>query len=168
MVLLLGLSSFTAPLASSNQQVQAQAQPMTELRTRPAITTENDRILVYSLVKSTLLSLNQANQTNNYSVLRALGSPEFQMNNTDDGLAEIFRGIKDSNLDFAAIVEFQPVFTVEPSLDSQNSLRVKGYFPTTPNIEFDLLYQLVNGRFLVDVLTVGIAPTNQTSASESQ
>lgn len=157
MVLALGFASIVAPPAFLKQAVHAQ--PISESQMRPAITTDNDRILVHSLIKSSLLSLNQANQTGNYSVLRALGSPGFQTNNSEDGLAQIFQEIKNVNLDFSAIAEFQPVFDAEPSLDDQNTLRATGYFPTTPRIEFDLAYQLINGQFVIDVLTVGIMPT---------
>ena len=48
-----------------------------------------DRNGVLILVRSSLLALDHANKTGNYTVLRELGSPQFQMN-TDARLAEIF------------------------------------------------------------------------------
>lgn len=160
-VLALGFSSFVMPLAFLKPLY---AQSVAESQIRPAITTDNDRILVHSLIKSSILSLNQANQTGNYSVLRELGSPEFQANNTNEDLALIFKEIRETGLDFAAIVEYNPIFDIEPTLDDQNNLRVMGYFSTFPKIEFDLGYQLVNGRFVVDVFTVGIVPVTDTQA----
>ena len=134
---------------------------------RPAITNEADQIFVTTLVKSTLIALNQANLTENYSVLRSLASEEFQSNNSDEELIEIFRGIREYGLDFAAIVEYPAVYTVAPTLDDQNNLRVIGYFETAPLIEFDLIFNLVDGRFLIDGLTVGIRPTESEDDSES-
>src|SRR5262245_31888431 len=48
-----------------------------------------DRNGVLILIRSTLLALDQANKTGNYTVLRDLGSPAFQVN-TAARLAEIF------------------------------------------------------------------------------
>ena len=48
-----------------------------------------DRNGVLILIRSTLLALDHANKTGNYSVLRALGSPGFQKL-TVERLAEIF------------------------------------------------------------------------------
>lgn len=137
------------------------AQTVAEVESRPAITTENDRLLLNSLIKSSLVALNQANLTNNYSVLRELSSPAFQDNNTNEDLRSIFAGIREANLDFAAIVEYEAVFETEPTLDSQSNLYVKGYFPTSPRIEFEFLYQLIDSKFLIDVFSVSITPNNE-------
>lgn len=142
------------------QQTQAaEIQPQLRL----AITNENDRIFINTLIKSSLISLNQANQTNNYSVVRALGSPGFQNNNSEQDLSSIFTGIREAGLDFSAISEYEPVFTSDPVLDESNNLLVQGRFPTNPNIEFSLLYQLVNGQFRIDTITVGIQPVVDSS-----
>ena len=46
------------------------------------------------LIRTTLIALNQANQTGNYSVLRDLGTPQFQSLNSDARLAEIFAALR--------------------------------------------------------------------------
>ncbi|MGB2925255.1 MAG: hypothetical protein WBB82_08140 [Limnothrix sp.] len=142
-----------------HQQV-AQAQVQENLSRRPAITSDEDRVFVSTLIKSSLIALNQANQTNNYSVLRSLGSPAFQSNNTSDDLMTVFAGVRNAKLDFSAVVEYEPIFVLEPVLDGFNNLSVQGYFLTNPKIEFELLYQLVNGEFRIDLLTIGIVPTS--------
>lgn len=162
--LALGLSITLQGFMLSRTIVMAQTQP-TEIQPqlRLAITNENDRIFVNTLIKSSLISLNQANQTNNYSVVRALGSPGFQSNNSEEDLEAIFTDIREAGLDFSAISEYEPIFTSDPVLDESNNLLVQGRFPTNPNIEFNLLYQLVNGQFRIDTLTVGIQPVVDSS-----
>ncbi len=154
--LLGGLVLFSAPyLAPTAAIAQTEAE---ETSLRPAITNENDLTFVNTLVKSTLIALNQANLTADYSVLRSLGSVGFQENNTEADLFLAFQPIREFGVDFGGIVEFAPIFSVQPTLDAQNNLRVVGYFETSPIIEFDVRYQLVNGSFVNDGLTVGIRP----------
>ncbi len=142
------------------------AQPIPEQEFRPAITTENDKTFLRSLITSSLIALNQANSTNNYSVLRELSSPTFQANNSNEDLQEIFAEIRNSNLDFSAIVNYEPVFEAEPVLDSQNNLLVKGYFPAALKIEFDFVYQLIDGNFVIDVFSVSIAPNSEAPEAD--
>lgn len=135
---------------------------------RAAIANDNDLLLVNMLVKSSLTALNQANLTNNYSVLLDLASEEFQANNSETTLAEAFRPVRESGLNFAGIVEYQPVFSAPPTLDDQDMLRVIGYFDTVPRIEYGLVFQPVEGRFLVDALSINIVPvTDEVEAEES-
>jgi hypothetical protein len=69
------------------QQPQAQAP-------KPA---QIDRNGVIILIRSALLALDQANKTGNYSVLRDLGSPQFQANSAAQ-LAEIFAKQRHDNV----------------------------------------------------------------------
>jgi hypothetical protein len=69
-----------AALRPAPKQSQPQAQAL-----KPA---QIDRNGVLILIRQTLLALDQANKTGNYTVLRDLGSPDFQAN-TAAGLAEI-------------------------------------------------------------------------------
>jgi hypothetical protein len=126
---------------------------------RPAITTQDDRILVHSMIKSSLISLNHANQARDYSFLRKLASSDFQRRNVEEELTRIFRPIRDANIDFSVITEYDPVFLSVPALDERNNLVVTGYFPTTPRIDFEMTYQFVNGAFRVDTLSLGIRAT---------
>ncbi len=46
------------------------------------------------LIRSTLITLNDANRSGNYTVLRDLASPEFQGNNTAADLSQIFADLR--------------------------------------------------------------------------
>jgi len=60
-----------------------------------------DRNGVLILIRETMLALDQANKTGNYTVLRDLGSPAFQQNNAAR-LGEIFASERRDNLDLWA------------------------------------------------------------------
>jgi hypothetical protein len=68
-----------------------------------------DRNGVLILIRSTLLALDQANKTGNYTVLRDLGSPGFH-SNTAARLAEIFAAQRKDNIDLSgtAVLDPQP------------------------------------------------------------
>ena len=53
------------------------------------------------MIRSTLLALDHANKTGNYTVLRDLGAPGFQAN-TEARLAEIFAAQRKDNIDLSA------------------------------------------------------------------
>ena len=51
------------------------------------------------LIRSTLLTLNDANRTGNYTVLRDLASPDFQAKNSAADLSEIFTDLRRRHFD---------------------------------------------------------------------
>src|SRR5215472_16903785 len=72
-----------------------------------------DRNGVLILIRSTLLALDHANKTGNYTVLRDLGAPGFQAN-TAARLAEIFASQRKDNIDLSGVVVLEPQLTVLP------------------------------------------------------
>ena len=68
---------------------------------------EIDRAAHY-LVRSTLMALDDANRTGNYSVLRQLASPAFQTANSAERLAEVFTSQRERNLDLSVAALGQP------------------------------------------------------------
>lgn len=167
LVLFLSSSPLLFPNVATAQESDSEGDASEQVL-RAAIANDNDLLLVNTLVKSTLTALNQANLTNDYSVLLGLASEEFQSNNSEATLAEAFRPVRESGINFAGIVEFQPVFSAPPALDEQDMLQVVGYFETVPQIEYGMVFQPVDGRFLVDGLSINILPvaaeTEATSA----
>lgn len=55
------------------------------------------------LIRRTLLALNDANMSGNYSVLRDLASPPFQAANNPARLATVFAKLRSRNLDLATL-----------------------------------------------------------------
>jgi hypothetical protein len=108
-----------------------------------------DRNGVLILIRSTLLALDHANKTGNYTVLRDLGAPGFQTN-TDARLGEIFATQRRDNIDLSGVAVLEPQLTVLPQIDANGMMRMAGFFPSVPTqVNFDLIYAPVNRQWRV-------------------
>lgn len=105
-----------------------------------------DQLLVDKLVWSAVAALDQANRTGNYSVLRDLGAPSFQTNNSAATLAGIFEHLRNQHIDLSNALIVSPVYEQRPAIQG-NALRAKGIFPLRTAIGFDLLFQNVSGEW---------------------
>jgi hypothetical protein len=66
------------------------------------------------LIRSTLLTLNDANQSGNYTVLRDLAAPDFQARNTAADLSQIFSDLRRRNVDLYGAALLAPQLTAVP------------------------------------------------------
>jgi hypothetical protein len=104
----------------------------------------------FYLIRSTLLTLNDANRSGNYSVLRDLAAPGFQAKNSPADLAQIFGDLRNRHFDLFAVALLAPQLSAPPRMDEQGRLRLTGVFPTRPlQINFDLLFESVSGQWRV-------------------
>src|SRR5262249_7682677 len=118
------------------------------------------------LVRSTLMMLNDANRSGNYTVLRDLAAPDFQARNSAADLAQSFADLRRRNFDLFAAALLPPQFTSGPAVDANGRLRLIGFFATSPQrINFDLTFQSVAGQWRL--LAIGVA-TPQAPATQSQ
>jgi hypothetical protein len=124
----------------------------------------------FYLIRSTLLTLNDANRSGNYSVLRDLAGPDFQAKNSPADLADSFSDLRRRKFDLFATALVAPELTAAPALDAKGMLRLTGHFPTRPQqIDFDLLFQDVGGQwrlFGISVATPAVpaAPAQPATA----
>src|SRR5215471_18975151 len=81
------------------------------------------------LVRSTLLTLNDANHSGNYTVLRDLAAPGFQARNTAADLAFAFTDLRRRNFDLYGAALLPPQLTAAPVLDAENRLHLTGFIP---------------------------------------
>ena len=122
---------------------------------------------VLYLIRSTLLTLNDANHSGNYTVLRDLAAPDLQARYTTADLAAIFTDLRRRNFDLFAVALVAPQLTASPALDA-NKLRLTGLFPTRPlQINFDLVFAVANGRWCLDGISVA-TPEAPPQAQASQ
>jgi hypothetical protein len=112
------------------------------------------------LIRTTLVALNQAVQTGNFTVLRDLGSPAFQAANSPVQLGVIFASLRNTNIDLSPVVVVTPQLSEPPQITQDQMLRLVGYFPTKPlQVQFQLLFQPVNGQWrLFGMAVETIAP----------
>jgi hypothetical protein len=155
------------------QTAMAQSQPAFGERWQavkpPAPQPQNIPVSVeqaFYLIRSTLLTLNDANRSGNYSVLRDLAAPDFQAKNSAADLAESFADLRRRKFDLFAAALVAPELTAAPALDAKGMLRLTGHFPTRPQqIDFDLLFQNAGGQWRLFGIAVA---TPATAAAQAQ
>lgn len=94
------------------------------------------------LIKTYLLTLNDANITGNYAVLRAKLAKPFRDQFDAEKLKNVFKSFSDKKIDYGIIAAKPPVASSESKIDSRGALILRGYFETTPSrvsYEFDFI-----------------------------
>src|SRR3981189_2679983 len=105
-----------------------------------------DRNGVLILIRSSLLALDQANKTGNYTVLRDIGAPGFQ-SNTAARLGEIFAKLRSDNLDLSGVAVIDPQLNVLPEIEANGPMHMAGLFPSVPTqVNFYLAFAPRNGK----------------------
>lgn len=131
-----------------------------------------DRNGVLMLIRSSLLALDQANKTGNYTVLRDLGSPGFHAANTAARLSEIFAQQRNEKLDLSGVAVIDPQLTVLPEIQANGMMHMAGFFPSMPSqVNFELIFAPVDGQWRLFGLGVNlgqaapVAPAQQPAAA---
>ena len=107
----------------------------------------SDRALE-ALVKTSLLTFNDANVTGNYTVLHAKLSGPFRQQFPPESLKETFKEFNTKHVDFDIIAAMQPAYEPRPTVDGDGKLLVKGTFPTEPSrLFFELDYIPSDGEW---------------------
>ena len=100
------------------------------------------------MVWSTMAAVDHANRAGNYSVLRDLAAPGFQIANDAAKLTQIFANLRASNVDLSNTMLLAPTYRAPPRMVQPDILQVQGFFGLRPTaIAFDLYYQWVPGRW---------------------
>lgn len=121
------------------------------------------------LIRSTIIALNHANMTGNYSVLRDLGAPGFQEANNPARLAEIFAALRKRNIDFSPVMFFDPKLVRPPSIQGNGLLRLSGFIPTEPEqVDFDLAFQKVGGEWRLFGIAVDTSRPAPSATGKAQ
>jgi hypothetical protein len=160
----------SAPAAKSSPaakpgQATSQTSPSPPLQ--PAVVMpDGDKIVL--MIRTTLLTLNDAVQTGNFTVLRDVAAPGFREANSAARLAQIFASLAQNRIDLAPVALITPQLAAAPTIDPKTGmLHIKGHFPGQPvQINFELLYQPIAGRWRLFGLSV--APVNAEQAAAAQ
>lgn len=149
---LLGLAAVSAPVFGQSQG-SIQAPPSS----RPV----PDQLEMAKMIWSTLLAVDHANRSGNYSVLRDMSAQGFQINNDAARLAQIFASLRESRIDLSNTLVIAPTFYEAPRQLQADVFEVKGIFQLRPTaIQFDLYYQWEQGRwklFGIDIQPIALA-----------
>jgi len=141
--------------AAAGSPLLAQPPAATPITVAETATQVPDAYKLNMLIRTTLIALSQANQTGNYSVLRDLGTPQFQASNTDARLGEIFATLRNRGIDFSPILFFDPKLVRPAALQPNGMLRMTGYIDTRPErVLFDMGFEHINNQWRLSAIIV--------------
>lgn len=122
---------------------------------------------ISKLIRNTIIAVNHANLTGNYTVLRDLGSLSLNTNRSASNLADIFRPLREGKIDLANTVLHDPRLSETPRLTKNGVLQLKGWFLTKPNnVTFDLTYRFENSKWRIMSISIGMRPHVDKGAVE--
>ncbi|MXO83194.1 hypothetical protein GRI35_07410 [Altererythrobacter aestiaquae] len=135
----------------SPTQALAQAQPQQVVPTvqpPPSVRPTPSQLELSKMIWSTIAAVDHANRSGNYSVLRDISSQGFQIQNNAARLAEIFAGIRNSQIDLSNAFLVPPTYTRAPEVIQDGVFRVQGIFQLRPiAIGFDMYFQWEQGKW---------------------
>lgn len=153
------LFSLAAPLTG----LAAQAPAAPSVQAPPALSPVPDQLEMSKLIWSTILAVDHANRSGNYSVLRDMSAQGFQINNDAARLAQIFSGLRESRIDLSNALLVPPTYFEAPRQVQADVFEVKGLFQLRPtSIQFDLYYQWEQGRW--KLFGIDIQPVSMVQA----
>jgi hypothetical protein len=128
--------------------VQATAQAPPPKAGAADAASQQNAIIVATLVRTTLVALDQANVTGNYTVFRELAAPSFRDRNSDANLALIFAPLRNAGINLSAVVVLEPQLTASPTIDANRMLHITGTLATKPApVRFELLFQAIDSQW---------------------
>lgn len=128
---------------ASGQQTKPPAAPNAQPKPRQMTIEVNT---VVAMIKGTIIALQQANMTGNYSVLRDLGTPLFRERFDQTGLALVFYNLRQRKIDLTPVLFLAPSLTKNPEFNKDSELVLSGFFPTQPlQIQFELRFMHLDG-----------------------
>ena len=127
-----------------------------------------ETVQLAALIKSTIMALQHANQTGNYSVLRDLGTPVFRERFDLAQLTAIFSNLRSRSVNLSPVLFLAPNLTKQPELTEGNQLRIVGDFPTQPlKIQYEMLFLQIDGVWRIDGLAVDAVPQQAAAPAVS-
>jgi hypothetical protein len=139
-----------APAGKSKPEAKPKAIAVANGNTAPALPalTPPSAEMILVMIRSTLITLNDALRTGNYTVLRDLSAPSFRDRNTAGRLHQIFSGLGTKGIDLSAAAILAPKLRQAPDIDENRHLKISGYFPGQPvQINFDMAFEAVAGQW---------------------
>jgi hypothetical protein len=145
---------------AQTQPTAREAAPTTPPALPPQQVVMPDAEKIVLLIRNTLITLNDAIQTGNFTVMRDKSAPGFRDNNSAARLGQIFSGLAKSGIDLSVVSVITPQLAETPTLDQEKGmLNIRGFFPTTPQqINFEMLYQSVEGHWRLFGVSVQPSP----------
>ncbi len=171
------LAALAVTIASGVRAQQSKSESKSESKSPAAhapTPAQIDRNGVLILIRSTLLALDHANKTGNYTVLRDLGSPAFQTNSAAR-LAEIFASQRKDNIDLSGVAVLEPQLSLLPQIETNGMMHMAGFFPSVPTqVNFEMAFAPVDRQWRLFGVSVSmgqaapVAPPADPPASKEK
>ena len=114
------------------------------------------------LIKTSLLTLNDANLTGNYTVLHAKLAKPFREQFNPERLKNVFKTFADQKADWGLIAAKSPIVTTPSAIDSRGALVLRGYFDTAPSrLNYELDFIPSEGEWKPIMLNVHVKPPTE-------
>lgn len=114
------------------------------------------------LIKTALLTLNDANITGNYTVLHAKLAKVFRDQFNPERLKQAFKTFAEQKADWSLIAAMGPMQSAEATIDKRGALLLRGYFDTSPSrLTYDLDFLLSEGEWKPVKLHVKVKPPGE-------
>lgn len=150
-----GKNLAAAPQAAKPGKLEPARAPVPQA-VLPALPAAEDLL---GLIRTTLIALNQANQTGNYTVLRDLAAPDFRNLNDASKLGAIFQVLREQAVDLTPLLLISPEVSRPPAINQNGLLSLVGFFPTQPlRVNFDLSFQNSGSDWRPYGISVFLAP----------
>ena len=109
------------------------------------------------LIKSILVTLNDAVASDNFTILHAKISKPFRDQFPPDKLRAVFKDLVEKHAVFDAIVASPVIPEEEAKIDEKGVLRLKGRFDTTPKkVKYQLGFIASDGQWKLSGVTIDI------------
>ena len=115
-----------ASCAALAETKPAPAKPAAQPQAKQELKMETVQLV--ALIKSTIMALQHANQTGNYSVLRDLGSPVFRERFDQAQLTAVFSNLRSRGVNLTPVLFLLPNLTKQPEMTEGNQLHIVGDF----------------------------------------
>jgi hypothetical protein len=162
------LSPVTGAWPSAPAPQPKQTTPtVTPTATPPAQPAVRDADHILILIRSSLLTLNDALTTGNFTVLRDKVAPSIREQNTPARLYQTFAQLMQQRVDLKATAVLTPEMTEVPATDGQGRLNLKGVFRASDGgaLMFHLVYESVSGQWLLYGASVNMASAAPAAAA---
>jgi hypothetical protein len=114
------------------------------------------------LIKTSLLTLNDANVTGNYTVLHAKLAKPLREQFSPDKLKQAFKEFADKKIDWEVVAAKPPIAVKDAQIDDKGVLHLSGFFDASnSHVTYDLDFVPSEGEWKAIKLNVDVKPTGQ-------
>jgi hypothetical protein len=119
-------------------------------------------------VRSVLSTLNDANRSGNYSVLRDLAASEFKDEHSVDDLGRAFARLRESGTELSFVNRTAPEFNSSSLIESDGSMKLEGRFRgPAEDLEFAMTFVEQEGRWRLRTLDVSTKVSQRSAYIKS-